>query len=244
MARKLSQLLAVEKTVKSKREDEFTKLYRDVQVGDLISGLVRTYQPKDDEGDKLPPESKKVALRVEDALRRAVEVMAEVFDLTTIKNYTNTVARADVVVDSVTIFTQVPALHLLWMEQKLQGIADFIKKLPTLSTDEVWSLDAGTGLYRTEPTVSFKNKKVTEFVEASPATKEHPAQVKEVSKDVVVGTWTAQKLSGAITEERKAVLVGRVEKYLKAVKEAREEANQAPVIEATTSAILKSIFAP
>mgnify|MGYP001607458182 CR=1 FL=1 len=49
---KLNQLLAIEKAVKSKREDEFTRLYQDVQKGDLTSGFVKTYQAKDETGDQ------------------------------------------------------------------------------------------------------------------------------------------------------------------------------------------------
>ncbi len=59
-----------------------------------------------------------------------------------------------------------------------------------------------------------------------------------------VGTWKTTHLSGAISVDRKKVLQARIEKYQKAVKEAREEANQTAVVELPTGVIVERIFAP
>lgn len=242
--KKLNQVLAVEKTVKAKREDQFTRVYRDLQKPELVQGLARTYLPKDDNGEKLPPESKKVQLRVEDALKDLGEAMAEVFNITAVKDATNCQAKADVVVDGEVIVANVPAIHLLWIEKKLASVADAIAKAPTLSSDVVWTRDEGQGVYRSEAVETVKTKKIEDHKVIIQPTKEHPGQFVKVTEDVVVGTWKTLHLSGAITEDRKKQLLGRVEKFQQAVKVAREEANQAPVVELATAVIIKRILAP
>lgn len=243
-AKKLNQILAVEKTVKGKREDEFTKLYQNVQKVELSIGLSRTYQPKNEDGEKLPAESKKVQIKVEEAVALTIDLMKEVFNVTAAKDVTNCSARADVVVDGETLLKGVPATHLLWMEKKLLSFAEFINKLPTLPQDTIWALDAAQGLYRSEPVETIKTKKVEDFKVVVPPTKEHPARVEKVVEDVNVGTWKTTHLSGAISVDRKKVLQARIEKFQKAVKEAREEANQTAVVELPTGVIVERIFAP
>ena len=241
--KKLNQVLAVEKTVKAKREDQFTRIYRDLQKGELTQGLARTYQPKDDTGEKLPSESKKVQLRVEDAFADITEAMSQIFNLAAVKDATNCNAKADVVVDGEKIVSAVPATHLLWVEKKLASIADAISKAPVLSQDVVWTKDDGQGVFRSEAVETVKTKKIEEHKIVIQPTKEHPGQFVKVTEDVAVGTWKTIHLSGAITEDRKKQLLSRVEKFQQAVKVAREEANQTPVVELATAVIIKRIFA-
>lgn len=243
-AKKLNQILAVEKTVKGKREDQFTELYQNIQKPDLVFGMARVYQPKDDAGEKLPAESKRVQIKVEEACTRVVELMKEVFNITASKDVTNCSALATVVVDGEAILKNVPATHLLWLEKKLLSFGEFINKLPTLPQDTAWSFDSGQSLYRSEPIETIKTKKVEAVIVTVPATKEHPAQTAKTVEDVNVGTWKTTHLSGAITVDRKKQLQARVEKYQRAVKEAREEANQTAVVELASGLIVERIFAP
>jgi len=83
-----------------------------------------------------------------------------------------------------------------------------------------------------------KTKKKMTPVVLYEATKEHPAQVKEVTEDVVVGFWSATKFSGALSGDRKEVLVSRIQQLQKAVKFAREEANGEVVEKKNASAAL------
>ncbi len=163
VAKKLNQVLAVEKTVKGKREDEFTKIYQDIQKVDLVTGMARVYVPKDDDGEKLPPENKKVQLRVEDAVSKTINLMKEVFNVTAAKDATNCNAKADVTVDGEVLLKSVPATHLLWMEKKLLSFSEFINKLPVLAQDTSWSMDSGQGLYRSEASQTVKTKKKEEW---------------------------------------------------------------------------------
>ncbi|WP_310411746.1 hypothetical protein [Chamaesiphon sp. OTE_8_metabat_110] len=60
---------------------------------------------------------------------------------------------------------------------------------------------------------------------ASEATEHHPAQIKEVSKDIVEGIWSLVEFSGALPQDRVNSLLRRVDKLQKATIQAREEAN-------------------
>ncbi|MEQ9497293.1 MAG: hypothetical protein RIT81_10550 [Deltaproteobacteria bacterium] len=64
------------------------------------------------------------------------------------------------------------------------------------------------------------------FLEKYEATEHHPAQTELVSLDEVVGTWHTVLHSGAIPAPRKKVLQKRLQNLIKAVKFAREAANE------------------
>ena len=54
---RLNQIIAVEKGVKSRSFQELTDAHHALQKPALLSGISRTYRPKDEEGEQLPPES-------------------------------------------------------------------------------------------------------------------------------------------------------------------------------------------
>jgi hypothetical protein len=62
---KLSQHLGIEQKTRTRVHREVTELYRRTQQADLFNGFNRVYQPVDDDGDQLPPESKRVQYKVD-----------------------------------------------------------------------------------------------------------------------------------------------------------------------------------
>ena len=74
MAR-LNQIIAIEKGIKSKSVQELTGIQQTLQKPALFSGIARTYRPKDQEGEQLPPESNRVQVKAEEVLRQTVEVL-------------------------------------------------------------------------------------------------------------------------------------------------------------------------
>ncbi|MEG4282743.1 hypothetical protein QUB68_06410 [Microcoleus sp. A006_D1] len=58
MAR-LNQIIAIEKGIKSRSIQELAEAQKALQKPAVLSGISRTYRPKDEEGEQLPPESKK-----------------------------------------------------------------------------------------------------------------------------------------------------------------------------------------
>lgn len=239
MATKLNQIIAVEKGVKASSQSELTKNYQLLQKSGMLLGLSRTYQPKDEEGEMLPPESTRVQLKAEEVLRRVSEVMTRLFDVTATKEWANGSAIADVVVDGRTIVADVPVTYLLFLEKRLVDVHTLIDHLPLLDSAEEWEFDETTDCYRTAPSKTIRTKKTPRNHVKAEATEHHPAQVEMYYEDVPVGTWTTVKFSGALPATRVNELRERVEKLQAAVQQAREKANE---IEVTDQQIGKPIF--
>ena len=83
--------------------------------------------------------------------------------------------------------------------------------------------------YKTEPTETHKTKKIEEPIVMYDATPEHPAQTKLFSKDVLVGHWKHIKHSGALPAEDKNRMIKKIHKFIDAVKQARERANETEI---------------
>lgn len=226
---KLCQIIAIEKGVKSREQKTFTKLHRLTGNAELFKGLTKTWTPrfeKDNENHvQLPDESVRVQARVDTVLDEAGTILTELFDVEATKDFGNTKAKADVVVDGTTLIEGAPTTYLLFLEKQLNDISKFISSLPELDEAFEWEEDPSSGLRRTNPFETVKTKKVVKPLVLYPATTEHPAQTDKISEDVVIGTWENTRLSGAVSATRKKVLLDRVIKLQKAVKAAREEAN-------------------
>jgi hypothetical protein len=226
---RLSQIIAVEKGAKVKAETDLTAAHRKLGNNGLLSGISRTYVPKDDEGEQLPPERTLVQVNVETVFSEVSQSLVRLFDITATKEYANCTAKSDVIVDGETVLRDVPVTYLLFLEKQLINVVTFVRKLPTLDPSETWSYDPALGVFRTEPVQTNRNKKVLRNHVRSEATKEHPAQVDVYQEDVPMGQWHTVKFSGAAPASRVSSLIHRVEQLQAAVKCAREEANSTTV---------------
>ena len=228
---KLNQIIAVEKGVKSKSYAELTEAHHAVQKAPLLSGIARTYQPKDEEGEQLPPESTRVQVRTEEVLRDIAATLTKLFDVTATKDATNCVAKANVVVEDQTLLTDVPVSYLLFLEKQLTDMQTFIRKLPVLDSAESWTFNDSADCWSTEPVRTIRTKKVPRNHVKAEATEKHPAQVEVYYEDVAIGYWTTVKFSGALPAKRVSEILERVEKLQQAVKFAREEANGSEAVD-------------
>lgn len=222
---KLNQIIAVEKGIKNQQNAVITELHQQLQKGSLLEGLARSYQPRDDEGEKLPGESKIVQVRADALIGQVATAWSQLIDVTMTKDEGNTMARADVVVDGQTILPQVPVTSLLFLEKQLVDLHTVIKKLPTLDPAEQWHKDEAQSCWATNPTETTRTKKIPRNHVKAAATAQHPAQVDVYMEDVIVGTWKITKYSGALPATRREQMLERVEKLQRAVKFAREQAN-------------------
>lgn len=228
---KLNQVIAIEKGIKSRSLQELTEAHHTLQKPALLAGIARTYRPKDEEGEQLPPESTRVQVKAEEIIRATSESLTKLFDVVATKDWANCSAKADVRVDGTVLLSQVPATYLLFLEKQLVDIHTFIKKLPVLDAAEAWVFDTSADSWATEPVQTLKTKKVPRNHVKAEATDKHPAQVEVYYEDIVVGTWRTIRFSGALPARRVNELLQRVEKLQEAVKFAREEANNMEVEE-------------
>src|SRR5258708_401786 len=177
MVAHLSKIVAVEKDIKEKAASSRARAEGMFGKSGLYSGLSRTYTPKDEEGEQLPPESTSVQVKVKQVLKDVQSDMSTLFDTVATKDYANCHAKADIVVDGVVLLKDVPATYILFLEKQLAELLSFVKKIPTLYASEVWKYDENQDCYATEPVETTRSKKVMQRLIASEATKEHPAQV-------------------------------------------------------------------
>lgn len=241
---KLNQVLAVERNIKNTTMQVMTKLHHDVQKPELLNGFNKTYRAKDEGGEQFPPESKRVMLRAPEVIDALKESLAKLFDITAVKDATNTMAKANVVVDGKAILQDVPTTTLLFLEKQLDDLRTFIVKLPVLDPAEEWTWNDGQNLYCTKPVQTIKTKKVEKVVQLAPPTKEHPEQAQIRPEDQTVGYWDTIKYSGALPATKVKQFLTKVEALREAVKIAREEANSITALtdKKIGSDILKFVF--
>lgn len=237
---KLNQIIAVEKGIKSKAVSEVSELYKLVQKPALFNGFSKTYQSNDEDGEKLPSEQLRVQVTSDDALRAVARSMKELIQITARKDYTNCIAKADVIVDGMTVIAQAPVPYLLFLEKQLTDLNTFVKTLPVLDEADDWKKDPNSGFYKTDAIKTHRTKKIEKPIVLYNATPEHPAQTAMVKEDIIAGYWSQVKMSGSIPKPDKADLLLAINKLHDAVKTARESANMAD--EVTITNIGDAIF--
>lgn len=226
---KLNQVIAVEKGVKSRVERAVTDTHKLCQKPAMFSGFEKKYTPKLEDGDVFPAEEQVVQRKATDLIANAGKSWRELFDVTAAKDFGNTHAAADVVVDGVTLIEAAPVTFLLFLDKQLNDIRKFINELPILDPAIRWSKDENQALFTAPSRQTFKTKKVPKSLVLHEGNDKHPPQCEMVAEDIIIGAWDEIKFSGAIPETRKAELLERVENLRNAVKTAREEANGAEV---------------
>lgn len=228
---KLSQCLALEQGKKKQFHSNFSDLHHRTQKPDLMTGHHKSYTPKDDDGETFPDDLRRVVLLHQRVLAQVSETLIPLLDLTATKDWGNTLARANIMLDDHVFLEDVPVPFLLFLEKELRDLATFVEKMVELDPGEQWVYDPVTEQHRSEtPIRTQRTKKVPRGVVLHPATKEHPAQTQLVHEDTVIGTWTTTRFSGAISGPRKEVLLARIHQLEDAVKLAREQANSTEVI--------------
>jgi len=178
---------------------------------------------------------RKLETTVPDRLKYTSKFLIKHFDAIAQKEFTNQQAKADLIIGGKTILKDVPATLLLTLETKLVSWRHIFVSIPTLGLGVQWIKDnaIGKGVYRVEePRLTLKTEKIMDYNIIVPATKEHPAEIREFSKDTPVGQYKEEVWCGMITSADKAELLNRIDKLIKAVKKARARANQEIVVPA------------
>lgn len=231
----LHVFVAIRDTVRNRRQKALTEAHRVSTLSDLYEGLTRTYRPKEDGGDQLPPENKHIQVNGDTVLNRLVAAVTDDWDLMATIDRGNQAAVADVIVPTSvegvteTLLENVPAQFLLYLARELDDVYTYVSKLPTLDPAVRWTYDPAVAAYVADPVETHRTRKVLRNHILYEATDKHPAQVQTFTEDELVGYWTLIRRSGALPLERKAKLLQRIDALRLAVKEARERANTAEV---------------
>jgi hypothetical protein len=228
---KLHQILAVESGVRAQTQKDVGQLQSKLENHQLLLGHSRSYVPLKDEDERLPAERSLLQVRVPQVLAILVANTVKMLDITATRDFANCDAKADVVLEDGTVLLKdAPATYLLWLEKKLQEVHGTVCALPCLPPEIEWVWDKSQNCYKNkEEIVTARTQKVSYPLELSKATKEHPAQVVEKSRDQIVGHFTMLRYCGALPLEVVQEMKGRVETLFHAVKYAREQANTVEV---------------
>jgi hypothetical protein len=243
MPQKLNQLVAVDKSVRAKREKEITAAYHTLQKAALFEGMIRAYEPYAEGGEMQPTEKTVVQQKVTDVLGDISGALTEIINLMVTRDSANTNAVADIEINGRVLAKDIPAVTLISLEKTFTDLHTELAAIPVLDPAEEWSYDQATGLQKTDIKKTIRTKKVARPIELAKASDKHPAQVQLVTEDVGVGNWNLQRISGAMPAPKKKELLARVAEVAKAIKYAREKANsvEAPPIDAAP-ALLQHIF--
>lgn len=235
----LHELLAVEKDVRGtgtkiieETINTFSKKHQ------LFSTHSKLYTPLKDDDKDCPEEEKPAPITtVGDKLDYFQGHMVRLFDVILQKEFANTEANADIVIelndeDKIVLAEKVPVVALVQLENIFELLRTKIyDSIPTLDPMKTWKEDsnAGIGRFISETTAKQRTSKINKPVVLYPATDKHPAQVQLATEDIVVGTWETTYYSGMISPAEKSSIMKRVDMILEALRKARARANKAPV---------------
>ena len=189
-----------------------------------------------DEGrqDENTSDHKAMVTTVGEKLSYVGKHLIKYYDAISRKERTNQEARADLVINGNVLIADMPGTLLLGLESRLRSFRTMCESIPTLQPGIVWEHDesrAGRVYKMSEPRKRFKTEKIKESKVIVQPTKEFPAQVDTWTVDKPCGTITDQIWSGMLSPAEKSDLIGRVDTILRAVKKARQRANEAEVVD-------------
>lgn len=238
----LHEIIAVEAGLKQTAEkiiQEAKKTFSDKQGH--FDGFSKTYEARDKEDDeKIIGETKHIVTTVPEKLEYVQDSLIRLFDCIGQKEKTNTLAKADIIIDGEVIEKDVPATVLLSMETQIKRVREVYSKALTLDPAKRWTPSTQEkNVWESDEVTQVRSRKEMVPVVKYEATQHHPAQVDMVGKDKQVGDWKTIFRSGAITPIKKSELLGRIDQMERAIKQARMRANTQEV---EPFAIGKSIF--
>ena len=184
-------------------------------------------------------DTKEIVTDVQKKLNHAFQSIGRHYDALLQLEEANGRAKADLVIDGVTVMTDVPATFLLGMESRLKDLRGMLATIPTLEPSVKWEQIAGSDAYVSDPQVAFKTEKTLKSKVLYEATKEHPAQIQQWNEDTPVARIETTHLSGMVTPLQKSAMLNRVDTLLSAVKKARQRAN---AVEVKNLHVAKTLF--
>lgn len=229
----LHQTLAVESAKEKAAKNLIAESLKTFGKSTLFTGQYRKLTMFNEEDKHSETEEyQELTTTVDENLDYLVKPLSSWFDAVLMKDSANQEARADILIDGLTLVKDVPATFLLGLENKLNQVRVLYLAIPTLPPGIKWELDdqRGEGVYRAaHEEVTMKSIKDSDFRTVAEATKEHPAQVAQIQINRDVGQYAITKWNGMMTPVEKAARISRIDELMNAVKEARMRANKVEV---------------
>ena len=228
----LHEILAVEgdlRGTKDKIKEETIHTFKDKQAH--FYGRLKTLKMFDDtrqDEEAGSEERKELVTTVHDKLKYMSKAFAKFWDVKLKKETGNQQATSDVIINGEVFAKDLPVTFLLGMEEELKQLRKVYDTIPTLQPGIDWESDTQKGehIYKTKcPIIRHKTEQIIAYKIIVPATKEHPAQVREWSEQKPVGNYTENTWSGMLTPVGKSRMLSNLDIMLRAIKKARQRAN-------------------
>lgn len=244
---KLHEILAAESTVAATWNTLYDETLKKFGNAHFFSGHTKSLKMLEDTPANAVVEAaardhKDLPTTVAATLDYALATYARAEDLQAQKNTTNTVALADVVFRGKTLFTALPVDELLGLESRLGKIRALYAAIPTLDASKRWNFDPTQNCWVSDEEATTKTEKIMFPVVMAAATDKHPAQIKESTRDNVVGKFTLVQRSGAATAAQKADALQLIDELLVEVKKARMRANSVEVKQVSVGTTLREVL--
>lgn len=225
-------ILAVESDVRAQTLKDLKKAKHGLDVRDLLAGQERTYAPSAEGGEELTPESQRLQIRVPRVLEEIAGIFTKQLNIVATRDFGNTIANADVVVDGKVLIKGAPPPYLLWLEKRLEELHSTICSLPLLPAEIDWVFDKDQDCHKNKREIkTHRTKKIEDFKIVVKSDDHHPAQIAKLTRDEIVGHWSTIRYSGCLARADVMAMKDRAENLLHAVKVARETANGVDVID-------------
>jgi hypothetical protein len=226
---KLHELLAVEGQLKGQAEASRKDLRNTFEKKrHLFEEKRATFFPSAEGAKEKVEAQSDIQTTVREELGWMAGIWGKALDVSHQVAEANTSARADVKLDSGTVLlTNVPATALLELEKRMGELQELVAAIPTLDPAKGFKPDSerGRGIYAAREVHKTRTAKVLKALVKYPATAEHPAQTETYTADEAVGTLHEQEWSALLTPAEKGELLERTEELRRAIKQARQRAN-------------------
>lgn len=232
---KLHEVIAVE----GELEGTYKKILEETKGvfqhhSDLFTGFSSRYEPfdEDDLERDAVEKDKHMESTVPEKLAYMFSHVIKYIDCVAQKDATNQKAVADIIVDDITIASDVPSTTLLGLESKLRIWKSVLDTIPTLAAGIEFSEypDMGENVWkRAKPEQTFRTHKEPKSKVLYEATDKHPAQIEKWTEDVNVGKTVKESWCGVLSSRQKNALLSKLDKLSRAVKQARQRANATDV---------------
>lgn len=238
MAQKIHELLAVKDSLVAQGETCRTDLINNLfakKQHHFTERLV-TFKPLDENQKDKVEEQLSLQTTVPKELEWISAKLAAAMDIAHAIEVGNTQAKADVVLEDGTVLLKdVPTCTLLQLEKRMDEVRQLATAIPTLDPAKGFKPDAdrGEGVYKAVEVEKPRTEKKFDFVVMVNPTDKHPAQVKELMRDVPIGHVLQQEWSSMITVAEKGDILDRIETLTRAIKKARSRANEHQVDQST-----------
>lgn len=239
----LHEVIAAESTRAAAAALVIAETNKKFNDGKMFKGVLRTLTlyKEPDGGPSVKAAAESAESRVEPIvtsvaaeLDYTLGLWARAEDVRATKNLTNTVAKADIVLENGTVVEKdVPVDELMGLEARLKEIKSTLALAPVVDPTEEWTPSQKwnvPGLLQTETRLTLKTEKVTEPFVLYEATDKHPAQVKEIVRTPNIGQFATTLYASALTVQQKANLLTQADELIAACRAARVRANSVEIL--------------